>query len=481
MSEENMGGQDGTANVGNQPGAQYPGGFQDNQNSYNTYQKQEPGPTSAYSQYEYASQNTGSGYSSSSYSDYGQGGQASPQPQYSQYSKKEPSKSKGGKGGVKSFLWGLIGVIVGAALVFGGCFAFGAFGNGQQTQATTTSSSNNGTINIEASGTDIELPEAVAAKCLPSVVSIDVYSQSQMSGFQGLMGQSSSGKDQESDLQESALGSGVIIQSDGYILTNYHVIAEGTTYVVHFDDDSSAEATVVGYDESSDLAVLKVDKTGLTAMEIGDSSDVTVGQWVMALGSPFGLTKSVTTGIISALYRNESMDSSYGTSFYINMMQIDASINPGNSGGALVDANGKLIGINTMISSYSGDSAGVGFAIPSNFAMNVANQIITTGHASHPYIGVTLGTVDAGTQEYYGTKASSGAYVNSVVKGSPAEAAGIQEGDVITSFNGQEVTTASELIIDVRSCNIGDTVEMGIDRNGQQVTVSITLGSDDSQ
>ncbi len=375
----------------------------------------------------------------------------------------------------KTFIWGLVGVIVGAAVAFGAIFAYESYA-GQST--TETATSDNGTIVITAETTSADLAEVVAAKCLPSVVSIDVYTQSDQS--QSLFGSLSGSSDSESNLEASSIGSGVILTEDGYILTNYHVIEDGSMYVVNFDDDTSEEAELVGYDESSDLAVLKVSKTGLTPMDIGDSDAVTVGEWVMALGTPFGLTKSVSAGIVSALYRNQTMTSSSGTTIYANMIQIDADINPGNSGGALVNAEGELIGINTLITSTTGQSAGIGFAIPSNYALNIANQIIENGYAEHPYLGVTLGTIDAASQGYYGTNVSSGVYVVSVIEESPAEAAGLQEGDVITAYNGEEVTTSSELIIMIRSSEIGETVDLTVNRNGTEITISATLGTDAS-
>ena len=381
-------------------------------------------------------------------------------------------------GALKTFLSGLIGVIVGGVLMVGLSYA-GVANLGSGSGSATTEAANNGSITINADTVSADLPEGVAAKCLPSVVSIDVYAEASYSGLSSL---DLLGYDQQTEpqLQVSGMGSGVIISEDGYIITNYHVVENGKKFVVHFDDDSSVEAELIGTDSSSDIAVLKVEKEGLVAMEIGDSSNVVVGEWVMTLGAPFGLTKSVSSGIVSALYRSDAMQSTYETTFYVNMIQVDAVVNPGNSGGALVDSEGKLIGINTMISSYSGDYAGVAFAIPGNYAMNIANQIIENGYAKHPYVGLSLGTVDAASQQYLGVNVNSGAYVGSVIEGSPAEEAGLKEGDVITSFNGKEVATASEFIIDVRTCNIGDEVELGIVRDGKEMTINVTLASDES-
>ncbi len=380
------------------------------------------------------------------------------------------------KSGVKSFAWGLVGVIVGAVIAIGGVMLYENL-TGSSSSSSYSGTSSNGTVDITVSGDDVTLAEAVAAKCLPSVVSIDVYAYTEDNiwNYFGM-----SGGDSESELEATSLGSGVIISEDGYILTNNHVIADGDMFIVHFDDDTTAEATVVGTDSTSDIAVLKVDRTGLTPMDIGDSDSVVVGEWIMALGSPFGLTKSVSQGIVAALYRNQSVELSSGTAIYANMIQIDCDINPGNSGGALVNEEGELIGINTMIATTSESSAGVGFAIPSNYAMEIANQLIENGYAVHPYLGVTLGTVDAATQEYYGTTAESGAYVVSVEDDSPAAEAGIQAGDVIVSYNGNAITTSSELIIEVKGGTVGDTVELGIVRNGEEITLSATLAADTS-
>lgn len=383
----------------------------------------------------------------------------------------EPRRRKP-SGGPRSFVWGIVGVVAGAAIVLGSMFVAGALGGSN----VYSGQSNSGTINITATGNDTTVAQAVAAKILPSIVSIDVYTQQQQSSGYGFYGGTAS-KDSTTETK-SSMGSGVIMSSDGYILTNYHVISGGSKYIVHFDDDTTAEANVVGSDESSDLAVLKVDKTGLTPIEVADSSQVSVGDWVMTAGSPFGFTKSVSTGIVSALYRDETLQNSYGQSFYVNMIQVDAGMNPGNSGGALVNSEGKLIGISVMTASYSGDFSGVGFAIPSNYANSAYTSIVKTGKAEHPYLGVSVGSVDSSTKGRYGTSADSGAYVASVMSGGPADKAGIKQGDVIVSMDGESVTTASELIINVRSKEIGDTVELGVVRDGQQITVKATLESD---
>ena len=245
----------------------------------------------------------------------------------------------------------------------------------------------------------------------------------------------------------------------------------------------------MGSDPSSDIAVVKAkDASGLTPIEIGDSDDLIIGEWVMTIGSPFGLEQSVATGIVSATSRSQIMDSStdqYGqstgeTTIYPNMIQTDAAINPGNSGGALVDADGKLIGINTLITSYSGNYSGVGFAIPVNYAVNLAQQIIDGKTPTHAQLGVSLSTVNAQNAQRYGLSVDSGAYVAAVSEGSGAAEAGLKEGDIITKFDGENVESASDLMLDVRSKNPGDKVTLEVNSNGETKQVEVTLGSDES-
>ena len=234
-------------------------------------------------------------------------------------------------------------------------------------------------------------------------------------------------------------------------------------------------------------AVLKAkDASGLTVMELGDSDNLTIGEWVMTLGSPFGLEQSVATGIVSATSRSQIMSAqesmqSGGTgevTIYPNMIQTDAAINPGNSGGALVDDEGKLIGINTLITSYSGNYSGVGFAIPVNYAINLAQQIIAGETPTHAQLGVSLSTVSAATASRYGLPVDTGAYVAAVTPDSGAAAAGIVPGDIVTAFDGQAVESASDLMLDVRTKNPGDTVTLTVNSGGQEKEVQVTLGDD---
>lgn len=396
------------------------------------------------------------------------------------------NKSHGGR----TFLLAFCGAAVACAIGLGGFGIWqastGGSDAGSSSSSTQLGSQNSGSINATDAESDQTLAEAVAQKALPSVAAIDVYTN-QSSGMSGMYGSGNSGSS-TGTLTQSSLGSGVVLTADGYIVTNYHVI-EGADAVEVTVEGETYEADVVGSDPSSDIAVVKAkDASGLTPIEIGDSDDLIIGEWVMTIGSPFGLEQSVATGIVSATSRSQIMDSStdqYGqstgeTTIYPNMIQTDAAINPGNSGGALVDADGKLIGINTLITSYSGNYSGVGFAIPVNYAVNLAQQIIDGKTPTHAQLGVSLSTVNAQNAQRYGLSVDSGAYVAAVSEGSGAAEAGLKEGDIITKFDGENVESASDLMLDVRSKNPGDKVTLEVNSNGETKQVEVTLGSDES-
>jgi S1-C subfamily serine protease len=268
-------------------------------------------------------------------------------------------------------------------------------------------------------------------------------------------------------------GSGVIIRSDGYILTNNHVVESADRLFITIGGDDLT-AKVVGTDPSTDLAVIKVDRTGLPVADIGSSTGAKVGQEVVAVGSPFGLDKTVTSGIISALHRS-NLSQGADVAAYTNLIQTDAAINPGNSGGALADLSGRVIGINTLIQTGGAQqSAGIGFAIPIDFAMRVAEQLIATGRAEHPYMGISMATVDQTVAEQIGVPEVRGVLIQSVLAGSPAQKAGLKTGDIITSIGGAVVQS-------IRSHAVGDTVEVAVTRDKAPVTISVTLGSDASK
>jgi putative serine protease PepD len=282
----------------------------------------------------------------------------------------------------------------------------------------------------------------------------------------------------------SGTGTGEIIKSDGYILTNNHVIsvgADGGEFHVLYSNGDTVSATLVGRDPKSDLAVLKVSKSGLPTVPIGDSTGLRVGQPVVALGAPLGLSGTVTSGIVSALGRTVPVPSDNGsTALLTGAIQTDAAINPGNSGGPLVDCSGRLIGVNTAIATVpneagqsGGGSVGIGFAVPVNLAMSVADQLISKGHASYPYFGVSVTPIPASVAQRWGI--TDGLYVQSVVSGGPMDEAGIKEGDVIVDIGGQAATSPDVLTHATIVHQAGDQVSVTYVRDGASKTVHVTL------
>jgi putative serine protease PepD len=327
-------------------------------------------------------------------------------------------------------------------------------------------------LTINANRGNPDIAEAVAKKAVPSVVNVTIQ-QAVIDPFSGTKA-----------YQDLGNGSGIIIRSDGYILTNNHVVKDADRILVSAGVGDKV-ARVVGVDVSSDLAVIKIDGKDYSAVEVGSSRDLQVGQWVMAVGSPFGLEKTVTSGIISALQRSEQAQGESGTDIttYTNLIQTDAAINPGNSGGALVDENGKFVGINSLIQSPSGtvgvaQSAGIGFAIPSDYAMDIANQLIKTGHATHPYMGVSSQSVTEDMAAQFGLSAKSGALVRFVSPNSPAQKAGIKAGDIITKVGDADVASVGDLFTAIRNHKIGESVPVHVVRNSQQLDLTVVFGSD---
>ena len=399
-----------------------------------------------------------------------------------------PQKVKKPIGGVRVFFTAFAGALVALALGTGGIAAANHFGvlpgalgdlfGSKSTTVSLGSGSSASTITVE--GENATLAQAVAEKSLPSVAAIDVYTRESSRAGYGYYGYGygQGGNSDSSLLTQSSLGSGVVLTQDGYIITNYHVIADADALIVTVEGDEY-EATVVGYDSSSDIAVIKAENaSGLTPIEIGDSDALHIGEWVMTIGSPFGLEQSVATGIVSATSRSQVFaDSESGeVTIYANMIQTDAAINPGNSGGALVNSNGELIGINTLITSYSGNYSGVGFAIPVNYALPIAEKLIKGETPTHAQLGVTLSSVTPSVAQRNGLSANYGAYVTSVNEGTGASEAGLQPGDIIVSFNGAKVESSSDVMVDIRACNPGDTVTLGINRDGKTLELSVKLG-----
>lgn len=259
-------------------------------------------------------------------------------------------------------------------------------------------------------------------------------------------------------------GSGFVLDKDGHIVTNEHVVADADSIEVTFADGTKADAEVVGSDASSDVAVLHVDVAAseLVPLELGDSSNVEVGDEVVAIGSPYGYEESATTGIVSALARSITSPTNYTIS---GVLQTDAAINPGNSGGPLLDSSGRVIGMNAQIESSSNSSSGVGFAIPSDTVQRVANALIAGDQVEYAYLGVSL------------NDASDGAQVASVRSGSPADEAGLEAGDVITAIDGETVSTADDATSAINAKSPGDQITLTITHDGERTTPDVTLGT----
>jgi putative serine protease PepD len=301
---------------------------------------------------------------------------------------------------------------------------------------------------------------AIAAQALPGVVTIKVK-----------------GAD------ATGTGSGFVLKSEGYILTNNHVVAgaaQGGDITVEFSNGTTEPARIVGRDASYDLAVIKVSRAGLPVLPLGASSSVVVGDQVIAVGAPLGLDSTVTSGIVSALNRPVTPGGETGGQSFINAIQTDAAINPGNSGGPLLDMSGRVIGINSAIAQVPGSASGngsgnigVGFSIPSDQARKTADQLISTGKASHPVIGVMLDTTYEGEGVRVATAARGGS--DPVTKGGPADKAGLKAGDIILKLDGKAILGADQFIVGIRARSVGDAVELTVRRGGSDRTVRMTL------
>jgi serine protease Do len=267
-----------------------------------------------------------------------------------------------------------------------------------------------------------------------------------------------------------SLGSGFIISEDGYILTNHHVVDGADKVIVRLNDRRQLEAQVIGSDKRSDVALLKIDATDLPQVKIGNSDRSEVGEWVLAIGSPFGFDYSVTAGIISAT------DRSLANETYVPFIQTDVAINPGNSGGPLFNLNGEVIGINSQIYTRSGGFMGLSFAIPMNVAMEVAEQLKQDGHVNRGWLGVIIQEVSRDLAESFGLNKPEGALVAKVLPDSPAMAAGIKEGDIILSFNGQNIDRSGDLPHQVGRVKPEADAKVSVMRNGKRKDITVTIG-----
>lgn len=368
----------------------------------------------------------------------------------------EPPRKKRGIG--KKVLAGVLALVLVAAVSFGGGFAgyLVASKNGGQTVMYQAASGGSATSTSSTGGSLSDVASAVT----PSVVVVtteQIVTDNYFWGGQQVL---------------SGAGSGVILTTDGYIVTNYHVVEGAQQITVTLHDDSTYTATVVGSDQQSDIALLKIDATGLTPAVLGNSDSVQVGEVVIAVGNPMGtLGGTVTDGIVSALNRDISVEGNEMT-----LMQTSAAISPGNSGGGLFNTNGELIGI--VNAKYSDEDAeGLGFAIPVNTMKTVVQDLLENGYVTgRPALGITVITVgDVQTAMQYGVS-SLGVYVNSVDEGSGAEAAGMKAGDRIVSIGTQLVESTDDVTNALKSYNVGDVVEVQVDRGRELITLQVTLG-----
>ena len=433
----------------------YPNVGSSGMNTANQYNDPQPEPETAYT---------------APQTDNGAGGATPPvhpvQPQDAQPPKKK--KKFNGKRVTRS----AVALVLAAAMGFAGGFVGAKFGGSgkvviQQVAPSSTADSASGSdssITAASSSGSSLTTEQVADLVSPSVVVITteqvVYSQWSWYGQNQV---------------ESGAGSGVIISSDGYILTCAHVVDGASTITVTIGDKDYT-ATLVGEDTTSDIAVIKIDADGLTPATVGNSDSLKVGQSVMAVGNPLGeLGGTVTGGMISALNRSVTIQGSSSVNT-MSLIQMDASVSPGNSGGGLFNMNGELVGIVNAKSSSS-DAEGLGFAIPINDAIKVAQELLENGYVTgRPYLGITyLAVTDAQTASQLGVNAY-GVYVVEVVKGGPAEKAGLQAGDRIVSVDGTEIASKDDLGTLMQKHAAGDTLSITIARDGQMQTVNVTLG-----
>ena len=269
--------------------------------------------------------------------------------------------------------------------------------------------------------------------------------------------------------KEQSLGSGVIISPDGYIITNNHVVEQADEIRVTLFDKRSFKAKVIGSDNKTDVAIVKIDADNLYAAQWGDSDKLQVGEFVLAIGNPYGLSHTVTMGIISAVGR-----ANVGIADYEDFIQTDAAINPGNSGGPLVNTKGELIGINTAIFSRSGGYQGIGFAVPSNMARLVMDQLLQKGKVTRGWLGVTIQEITPELSQKFGLKTAKGALIGDVAKGSPAEKAGIKRGDIILEFNGKKVSDVGNLRNMVAQSKVGVQIPLTIMRSGKEYGINVT-------
>ena len=390
--------------------------------------------------------------------------------------KKEKNNNNYGFG--RNFLLPFFSGILGCTLVVGTCFGVPSIkskllSNTNNISNTNSSSQNSGYVSQTSLSNYSDTSIYAANKILPSIVGIKVeYNVNSLISMFGNSGQTSTA---------SASGSGIIISEDGYILTNNHIVSTSSSEsyyevseatkltVTLFNDDTEYEAKIIGTDEQTDLAVIKIEKTGLSKAEFADSDNIKVGEFAMAVGNPLGMQSSITCGVISAV--NREVTDTEGKKY--NLIQTDAAINSGNSGGALVNSEGKVIGINTLKLSGTGIE-GMGFAIPINSTTDITSQLIQYSKVKRPYIGISGMDLSEETAKKYNLVV--GIYVKSVDDFSAGEKAGIKSGDVIIEADGKKVTKMDELNEIKNSHKIGDEMKIKIKRDNSEKELTITLG-----
>ncbi|MGN1306118.1 MAG: S1C family serine protease [Faecousia sp.] len=417
-------------------------------------------------------------YNAGSYPSYSQPTYQTYTPNYSGYAQnngwsqpsppapQKPKKEKKGFGAGKVVALGLCCAIIGGAMGFGGAL----LGNHLAADEETTVKGNTSVVyegeretnvinTVRVDTNEMKTAAEVYAENVNSTVGITTSITTNYWGYQ---------------TTSAASGSGFILTEDGYLLTNYHVVEGSNSIKATMYDGTSYDATLIGYDASNDIAVLKIEAQGLTPVVLGDSDNMNVGDPVVAIGNPLGeLTFSLTQGAISALDREVTL--SGGTT--MNLMQTDCAINSGNSGGALFNLYGEVVGItNAKYSSNSMSEASIdniGFAIPINSVRSIVESIIENGYIAKPYIGVTVSDVSEEMQSYGLPK---GAAIKGVVEGSPAEKAGLKTNDIITAVNGEEISGQSELVKYVKAAAVGDKLKLTVYRQGETLELTVTVG-----
>ena len=383
------------------------------------------------------------------------------------------------KAWLRNTKWGWPALALAAAVAVGGVTTGFGLTKGAQPQLWTEQSA------VTAQAPTVQAPDwvKIGRELKPAVVNVSAKrSETAMTEMQGPSGEETPFDRYFKDFFGSrpkrnarSMGSGFIINQNGYIVTNNHVVDGATQVQVKLSDGRELPAKVVGRDSKTDIALLKVEANGLTVIPLGDSSASQVGEPVMAIGNPYGLDQTVTTGIVSATGR------AIGSGPYDDFIQTDASINPGNSGGPLINARGQAIGINTAIFSQTGGSVGIGFAIPTSLAKSIVTQLADSGTVTRGWLGVGIQPVTPDIAKSFGRTETTGALVSSVSEGSPAEKAGLKAGDIITEYDGRKVERVSDLPRAVAGTPVGHDVRLGVVRDGMPMTLTATVAALDAK